>query len=167
MPCDLTGGSISADGQEGLRCHHPHGCAGSSRRLSACTLWPPRLECFSPVPLLRTSLPYLSLSLFLILSSGLPRPTKFPENLPVNFDSTSRDPWPPYAETLHVCPESTIELVNHAIGATSCIFAEKCIAQRVGSTTKAWIVFLSAAASCRVPRCPHKGEQDPHRLGPR
>jgi hypothetical protein len=44
---------------------------------------------------------------------------------------TARGLWPPYAQTLNVCPENTVELQNHAIGATSCLFAEKCVAQTV------------------------------------
>lgn len=36
-----------------------------------------------------------------------------------------------YGAMFHTCAQSTVTLTNHAIGATSCLFAEKCIAQRV------------------------------------
>lgn len=36
-----------------------------------------------------------------------------------------------YGAKFHTCEQSTVTLTNHAIGATSCLFAEKCIAQRV------------------------------------
>jgi len=50
-----------------------------------------------------------------------------------------RDPWPSYSKTLNVCPPSPgqghpVVVMNHAVGATSCVLAEKCIAQKINKT---------------------------------
>ncbi|KAG1674406.1 hypothetical protein FOA52_012933 [Chlamydomonas sp. UWO 241] len=54
---------------------------------------------------------------------------------------SARDPWDPYVKHIHVCDKSTVTLKNHAIGATSCLFAEKCLVQNVNATHTDWVMI--------------------------
>mmetsp|Transcript_2526 Transcript_2526/g.5632 ORF Transcript_2526/g.5632 Transcript_2526/m.5632 type:complete len:557 (-) Transcript_2526:79-1749(-) len=52
-----------------------------------------------------------------------------------NNNMSSRDPDVTYGIHTHICPQSNIKLHNLATGGTSSIFGEKCIVQKVNSTS--------------------------------